>query len=102
MPTILRVNVLGGLKPWRNKANKFARKIRCENSLRHFPRIRRTKLKKSPCSGPKPKPKTKTTFPGTKPTFSLGANRNKDTNTKYENHGFGFGHEEGKGHFHTL
>ena len=39
MPTILDVNFgrefLGGLKPWKNKAEKFAIKIRRRNSLRN-------------------------------------------------------------------
>ena len=44
MPTILDVNFgreffLGGLKPWKEKAEKFAIKIRHQNSLRISPAI---------------------------------------------------------------
>ena len=41
----------GGLKPWRNEAEKFARKIRHQNLLRHFwaifPKFARPKHPKS-------------------------------------------------------
>ena len=43
MLTILEVNFgrefLGGLKPWKNKAEKFAIKIRHQNLLRNSPAI---------------------------------------------------------------
>ena len=43
MPTILDVNFgrefLGGLKPWKNKAEEFAIEIRHQNSLTNSPAI---------------------------------------------------------------
>ena len=36
---ILGVNFFGGLKPWKNKVEKFAIKIRHQNSLRNSPAI---------------------------------------------------------------
>ena len=36
---ILGVNFFGGPKPWKNKAEKFAIKIRHQNSLRNSPAI---------------------------------------------------------------
>ena len=43
MPTILGVNFgrefFGGLKPWQNKAENFAIKIRNQNSLRNSPAL---------------------------------------------------------------
>ena len=53
MPTVLGVNFWGGggLKPLRNKAEKFAEEVRLKKSLRNFavnsPKIRRTKVRNS-------------------------------------------------------
>ena len=38
----------GGLKPWKNKAEKIAGKIRCQYSPSNSPKIRRARLKISP------------------------------------------------------
>ena len=66
---ILGVNFLGGLKPWKNKAEKFAIKIRHQNLLRNSPAIF---LK---FAGPKKKPKSALHNVGTK-KFTKMSRRN--------------------------
>ena len=55
MPTILGVKFIfggGGVKPWENKAEKFATKFAIKFRLRsspvNFPKIREAKIQKSP------------------------------------------------------